>query len=152
MKKISILTLSALSLGLAGCGGDDGATNQPGALSLSGTAKEGETLTASVSDPDGIDQNTVVFTWFADGTPIADATDASYTLTVSEAGTRIRVAVTYVDLGNTREGFTTKETEVVEALPVNFEGVITVSGSTTVGQTLTADITDDNGLSGTVTY
>ena len=28
MKKISILTLSALSLGLAGCGGDDGATNQ----------------------------------------------------------------------------------------------------------------------------
>ena len=152
MKKISILTLSALSLGLAGCGGDDGATNQPGALSLSGTAKEGETLTASVSDPDGIDQNTVVFTWFADGTPIADATDASYTLTVNEAGTRIRVAVTYVDLGNTREGFTTEETEVVEALPVNFEGVITVSGSTTVGQTLTADITDDNGLSGTVTY
>ena len=108
MKKISILTLSALSLGLAGCGGDDGATNQPGALSLSGTAKEGETLTASVSDPDGIDQNTVVFTWFADGTPIADATDASYTLTVNEAGTRIRVAVTYVDLGNTREGFTTE--------------------------------------------
>lgn len=152
MKRASIVALSALSLGLVGCGSDGGDVNQPGSLSLSGTAKEGETLTASVNDPDGIDESTLVFTWFADGSVIAGATGATYTLTVNEAGARIRVAVTYVDMGNTREGFTTQETDVVEALPVNFEGVITILGSATVGQTLSAEITDDNGLSGEVAF
>ena len=152
MKRASIVALSALSLGLMGCGSDGGDVNQPGSLSLSGTAKEGETLTASVNDPDGIDESTLVFTWFADGSVIAGASGATYTLTVNEAGARIRVAVTYVDMGNTREGFTTQETDVVEALPVNFEGVITILGSATVGQTLSAEITDDNGLSGEVAY
>jgi poly(beta-D-mannuronate) lyase len=152
MKRASIVALSALSLGLMGCGSDGGDVNQPGSLSLSGTAKEGETLTASVNDPDGIDESTLVFTWFADGSVIAGATGATYTLTVNEAGARIRVAVTYVDMGNTREGFTTQETDVVEALPVNFEGVITILGSATVGQTLSAEITDDNGLSGEVAF
>lgn len=152
MKKTSLFALSAISLALAGCGSDGDDPNQPGSLTLSGTAKEGEILTASVNDPDGIDEGSLIFTWFADGNVIADASAATYLLTVNEAGTNVNVSVTYVDNGNTREGFASNETATVEALPINFDGVVTVSGSATVEQTLTVEVTDDNGITGDIAY
>ncbi len=150
--KLGICAIGVIGLGLTGCNGSDTIANQPGSLSLSGTAKEGETLTASVTDPDGINASTLSFTWFADGNVIEGAAGATHLLTVNEAGTQVRVSVTYVDNNNTREGFISPETNVVEALPVNFTGVISISGSATVEQTLTASVTDDNGVSGDISY
>lgn len=152
MKKTSLFALSAISLALVGCGGSSGKINEPGSLSLSGTAKEGETLTASVTDPDGVDTSSVTYTWFANGTVIAGATDSTLTLSVDQAGLTVSVAVTYVDNRNTREGFRSAETAEIEALPINFPGEITLSGSATVEQTLTATVTDANGIMGNISY
>lgn len=152
LKIHNIFALSAISLVLAGCGSDDAQVNQTGSLSLAGTAKEGEVLTATVSDPDGIEASQIIYTWFANDNVITGATSSTYTLTVNEAGSQVSVSVTYVDNANTREGFASNTTAVVEALPVNFPGVITLSGSATVEQTLTATVADDNGLTGNIAY
>jgi Ca2+-binding RTX toxin-like protein len=76
--------------------------NTPGTVFVTGIAAEGKTLTATVSDPDGLG-GTVAYQWqsSADGglswTPIAGATSASYTVTASDAGHQIRASASFVD-------------------------------------------------------
>lgn len=149
MKIKSVFTLSMLSLTLYGCGGSDAPGNQPGSVTLSGNAIAGETLSASVEDADGFDESAVSYQWLANGIPLSDQTSSSFTLTSAQRGATIRVSVTYVDNGGTREGATSNETSEVLA---NEAGAITVSGATTVGSVLTAEVTDGNGLPETVTY
>ena len=45
------------------------APNQPGSISITGEAKVGSTLTATVKDADNFDASAVKYQWFADGNP-----------------------------------------------------------------------------------
>jgi poly(beta-D-mannuronate) lyase len=143
--KSKIFALSAISLALAGCGSDI-LTNQVGSLTLAGEAREGQTLTATAADPDGINQSTLTFTWFAGGNIIEGETTGSLTLTVDEANLPVFAAATYTDNQGFTETHTTDPTAPVIPLPVNIEGVLTIGGSATVEQTLTAVIDEGNGL------
>ncbi|MCP6768922.1 immunoglobulin domain-containing protein, partial [Klebsiella pneumoniae] len=70
--------------------------NHEGKISISGEAKVGQTLTAAVSDDDGVPAN-VQYQWLRDGQPIANQTGNTYTLTRDDAGHKITVRATYKD-------------------------------------------------------
>ena len=104
-----------------------GAANVPatGKPTVTGTARVGETLTASASgitDADGLTNATYAWQWIAnDGTSDADiagATGAEYTLTSAEEGKTIKVRVTFTDDGGTEETLVSEATAAVTvALP-----------------------------------
>ncbi|MBO1256568.1 VCBS domain-containing protein [Alteromonas sp. 5E99-2] len=158
MKKTSFFALSAISLALAGCGGSDDAQNQEGSLTLSGVAALGQVLTATPADPDGIDESTLVFTWFANGNVIDGETGPTYTIPASggadgdliQNDTQISAAVVYTD----NAGFTEGHNSGLSAeIGVEIEGEIAVTGIAQSGEILTAVLTDANGISdGNVAY
>ena len=149
MRMRKLFTLGALGLALVGCGSSDGPDNSPGSVALSGSPIAGELLTAIVSDADGFDASGVSYQWLANDIPLPDQTNSTFLLSVNQRGAVIRVSVTYVDNNGTREGATSNQTEPVLA---NEIGVITVSGPTTVGSTLIAEVTDGNGLPDSIEY
>lgn len=151
MTKVNVYALSMISLALAGCGSDE-SVNQPGTVSVSGLAKEGEVLTATATDPDGIDQSSLTYRWLVDGVQIPGATSSSFTLTAEQAGEQVYASVIYTDNRGLREAHTSAPTAEVEALPVNFAGSLSISGSPTVGQTLEAIVSDENGVAGEILY
>ncbi|MBF0341261.1 MAG: hypothetical protein HQL95_09925, partial [Magnetococcales bacterium] len=80
-----------------------------------GTVKVGQTLTAStqtLSDADGI--GALHYQWFANGSAIANATSDSWTVTQTETGKQLSVAVTYVDNAGKTESVTTVIAQPVE--------------------------------------
>ena len=97
--------------------------NRPatGAPSIQGILQVGETLTADlagISDPNGLDSATYAYQWISvlgmTGTPIAGATNSTYTLTSAEAGAKIKLQVTVTDDGGTTEApLTSAETDAV---------------------------------------
>ena len=98
--------------------------NRPatGAPPISGTARVGETLTASTSgiaDEDGLSDPTYSYKWIRnDGTTdsvIRDATSSTYTLTDDDAGKTIKVRVSFTDDGDNEEMVTSDPTAVVAA-------------------------------------
>ncbi|WP_048713404.1 hypothetical protein, partial [Cardiobacterium hominis] len=48
--------------------------NHEGSVTITGEAKVGETLSATVKDDDGFDSANVKYQWLRDGTPINHAT------------------------------------------------------------------------------
>ena len=75
-----------------------------GTVTITGTGRQGETVTANVSalaDADGL--GTLSYQWKADGTDISGATSSTYTLTQAEVGKAITVAVSYTDGGGLRK-------------------------------------------------
>jgi Ca2+-binding RTX toxin-like protein len=93
-----------------------------GAVSITGTATQGQTLTASsgVADVDGIPTSgsgAIRYQWLAGGTAISGATSSSYLLTAAEVGKTITVSVSYTDNGGTAESMSSSATAVVAALP-----------------------------------
>ncbi|MEN8815172.1 MAG: VCBS domain-containing protein, partial [Glaciecola sp.] len=144
-----IFALSAISLALTGCGTDPTSVdNAPGTITLSGNAIAGETLTATVSDPDGV-SGSISYQWLVNNTPLTSATASTFTLTADQRGAVMRVSATYIDDNGTRESMTSNQTGAVLA---NVAGVVTISGSEIVGETLTAGLADDNGVSSAVVY
>ena len=126
------------------------ATGNP---AISGTAQVGETLTADtsgISDENGLANAVFSYQWIAGSTDIANATDASHTLTTSEEGLRIRVRVSFTDDGGNAEAMTSAATGAVAPRPNSpATGAPAISGTTQVGETLTADtsgIADEDGL------
>ena len=124
---------------------------------ISGTAQVGETLTAdtsSIADEDGLDDATFSYQWIAnDGTSDADisgATGATYALTDAEEGSAIKVNVSFTDDAGNEESLTSATTAaVVAATNTAATGAPTISGTTQVGETLTAEtsgIADADGL------
>ena len=126
-----------------------------GAPTISGAAQVGETLTAetsSIADADGLDNATFTHQWLADDVDISGATGASYTVTDSEEGKAVKVAVSFTDDAGNAETLTSDATAVVAAAtrPNNpATGAPTISGAAQVGETLTAETSgiDDDGLS-----
>ena len=109
-----------------------------GAPTSNGTAQVGKTLTASTSgiaDTDGLTSVTYSYQWIRnDGTTdtdIQDATGASYTLVDTDAGTTIKVKVSFTDDAGNEEALTSAPTAtVVEA--VIWESELTVGRDTDI--------------------
>ncbi len=125
-----------------------------GAVTISssglGPATEDETLTAdtsAIADVDGL--GTFSYQWLRNGTDIGGATSITYTLGDADVGTVIRVRVSYTDGKDTRETLTSAATANVGNVNDAPDGAVTISGTATEDETLTADInaiTDADGL------
>ena len=94
--------------------------NRPatGALTITGTARVGELLTADVSnimDDDGLDRAAFAYQWQADSTDLSGATGSSYTLAASDEGKAISVTVSFTDYAGHEESFTSTATAAVVA-------------------------------------
>jgi len=115
---------------------------------ISGTPTIGQTLAATVgtTDPAGA---SLGYQWLRGGVPIAGATSATYTLTASDGGAEVSVQVTGSAIGRT----STSVVSAVVSVPVQPSvtiGFVSVAGTPTVGQTLTASATASAGA--TVSY
>ena len=84
------------------------AANKPGSIVISGEGQSGATLTASISDDDGV-LSTVAYQWKRDGQNIANATANTYTLTDDDKGKKITVSATYKDNKGNQESLTSEE-------------------------------------------
>jgi hypothetical protein len=85
-----------------------------GSVTISGTATQGEVLTAittSLADADGL--GTFSYQWKRDGTAISDATSSTYTLTQDDVGKTITVTVSYTDQRGFAESVTSAATSAV---------------------------------------
>ena len=124
--------------------------NDEGTVTISGTASEGEVLTATVTDADGLDGVSITYQWRASTDVIADATSHTYTLTQSEVGKTMTVTARYTDQQGTTETLTATTGTVTN---VNDEGTLTINGTASEGEVLTATVTDADGLDGvSITY
>ncbi|MFC2503957.1 MAG: immunoglobulin-like domain-containing protein, partial [Cardiobacterium sp.] len=90
------------------------AENHEGTVSISGEAKVGQTLTAEVSDDDGVDSSQVKYQWQRDGQPIDGATAKTYQLTAADLGKEIRVQAQYDDQKHHHETPTSAATASVQ--------------------------------------
>ena len=131
---------------------DRPATGQP---TISGTAQVGEMLTAETSDiadDDGLDSAVFAYQWLSDDAEIGGATGSTYTLLAGDEGRTIKVRVTIIDDAENETTLTSAATNAVAAAPQpnsSATGLPTISGTTQVGETLTANtsgIADDDGL------
>jgi Ca2+-binding RTX toxin-like protein len=129
-----------------------------GGITITGTAAEGQTLTAAstVADPDGLGAFT--YAWQrSDGnggwTTINGATNSTYQLTATDIGHTVRAVVSYTDNGGTAETITASATATVVNTNDAPTGTVSVNGTATQGQVLTASntVADGDGL-GTITY
>ncbi|WP_252949809.1 Ig-like domain-containing protein [Pseudoalteromonas shioyasakiensis] len=84
-----------------------------GGISISGEAKQGETLRveSTIDDPDGLGEFT--YQWMRNGVLITGATLSEYMLTDADIGATITVVVTYVDGNGNTETFTSGATSPV---------------------------------------
>ena len=85
-----------------------------GSVTITGTATQGEELTAdtsAITDDDGV--GTFSYQWKRDGTAISDATTSTYTLVQADVGAQITVTVSWTDLGGTAESLTSDATAAV---------------------------------------
>ena len=138
--------------------GEGNQNNAPmGLPTISGTARVGETLTASTSgitDSDGLTNVSYSYQWIRnDGgadSDIAGATNSTYELADADQGKGIKVRVSFTDNRNNQESLTSAATGTVAPRPNRpATGAPTISGTATVGQTLTAStsgIMDADGL------
>lgn len=121
-----------------------------GSLKITGTAAQGETLTAdasSITDADGL--GALSYQWFRDGTKISGETNSTYTTVNADVGTKLAAAVTYIDLQGTSETLTSASTTAVANKNDAPTGSLVLSGSNTESTTLHADasgIADADGL------
>ncbi|MFK8016995.1 MAG: hypothetical protein AB8G17_16330, partial [Gammaproteobacteria bacterium] len=122
--KFKVFLFAALTTALVACSSDREGTplveSSNGVASLSGEAVVGQTLTASVTDPDGGQAGSESYQWLSDGDPVAGATGASYTLSADEGGESVTVIVRYTDASGLRE--------TVESAAVAIQSAFTVSG------------------------
>ena len=89
-----------------------------GAPTIDGTAQVGEMLTANTSDiadEDGLASASYSYQWMADATDIEDATDSTYTPSVTDVGKAIKVRVSFTDDRNNAETRTSVATATVLA-------------------------------------
>ena len=118
-------------------------------VSISGSAIEGQPLTASVgSDPDG-GNGPLSYQWFRGATAITGATSATYTTVNADAGANISVRVNYRDGQGFVESVTSAATGPVAAVNSG-QAPVTITGAARVGQVLTRAIGADPDGTGSV--
>ena len=124
-----------------------------GRPAIAGTVQVGETLTADtggITDADGLDNATFAYQWAANGLGIQGADGSTYTLTEDQEGDRVQVLVSFTDDEGNEESLISAATEPAEPRANRpATGAPTISGTSQVGETLTADtsgIADADGL------
>ncbi|MDN3919960.1 beta strand repeat-containing protein [Roseateles violae] len=122
-----------------------------GGVTISGTAAEDQTLTASntLADEDGL--GPISYSWFADGNQVG--TGESYTLGQADVGKTFTVQASYTDAFGAHESVSSAATAAVANVNDAPTGGVTISGIAAEDQTLTASNTlaDEDGL-GAITY
>ena len=124
-----------------------------GSVTISGTATEDQVLTASntLADVDGL--GTIGYQWTRDGVNISSATNTTYTLVQVDVGAVIRVVASYTDGEGTAETSTSAATTAVANVNDAPTGSVTISGTATEDQVLTAANTlADEDVIGTIGY
>ncbi len=150
-----------LSAGVATIVAGPSPANAPaeGAPTIEGTARVGETLTAStagVSDADGLENAVFRYQWIRGGADISGATGSSYTAADADEGEWLKVRVEFADDAGNAERLTSAATDAVEAAPranTPAEGRPAISGKARVGEALTAStsgVSDADGLANAV--
>ena len=113
------LMFAVLATALVGCSSDRDSIpvvqGSNGAASISGDAVVGGTLSASVTDPDGVQSGSESYQWYSNGELIAGATAASYTLTSDEGAESVTVVVRYTDAAGLRETVQSAGTDIQAA-------------------------------------
>ena len=92
-----------------------------GAPTIGGTARVGESLTASTSDiadADGLANASFTYQWLADDVDISGATGSSYTVVTADAGKVIKVTVSFTDDAGNAESVTSAATAAVTQPPL----------------------------------
>ena len=124
-----------------------------GSVTITGTAREDEVLTASntLADADGL--GTISYQWKRDAVAISGATNSAYTLVQADVGAAITVTASYTDQGGTNESVTSAATTVVVNVNDLPTGSVTITGTAREDEVLTASNTlaDADGL-GTISY
>ncbi|NVK32693.1 MAG: putative Ig domain-containing protein, partial [Gammaproteobacteria bacterium] len=124
-------------------------TNDFPVLSLIGDATQGEDLTVSLSDGDGI-SGTISYEWTRGNSVIAGQSGDSYTLTQADVGAIIKVSVSYTDDQGTAES--ANATTASTVANVNDAATLSIAGTAEEDQTLSANLSDLDGVSGSVSY
>ena len=116
-----------------------------GAVTISGTAREDEVLTASHTLSDGDGLGVMGWQWSRDGGAIDGANGSTYTLVQADVGTAITVTASYTDGEGTPESVTSSATALV--LNQNDAPVGEVLVSRFVkGLVASSTLTDEDGL------
>ena len=92
-----------------------------GAPTINGTARVGESLTASTSDiadADGLANASFTYQWLAADVDISGATGSSYTVVTADAGKVIKVTVSFTDDAGNEESVTSAATAAVTQPPL----------------------------------
>ncbi|QKS25843.1 DUF4347 domain-containing protein [Vreelandella titanicae] len=124
-----------------------------GSVTISGSAEEGQTLTASntLADQDGL--GIISYQWRRDDKAIDGVTGETYTLSQVDVGTKVSVQASYTDQRGKEESVTSSVTNVVTNVNDAPTGSVMIAGTVEENQTLTASSTlaDEDGLS-TISY
>ena len=110
-------------------------TPATGLPTISGTPLVGQTLAAGVTDivdADGLDNAAYAYRWLADNAAITGATAATYTLTSSEQGKTVNVAVTFTDDAGNAESLTSAATATIAPLPLSGLSLVDTSDQSLV--------------------
>ncbi len=113
-----------------------------GAVTIAGTATEGETLTASntLADEDGLGE--ISYQWLRDGVAIDGAVGTEYVLTQADVGAAISVSASYTDSLGAAESVSSDATAAVANVDDEATGTLSVTGTAEQGSTLTAALAD----------
>lgn len=96
----------------------------------------------TITDADGL--GTLTYQWKADGQVISGATGADLTLTQAEAGKTITVVARYVD-GHGHAEFVASDAAEPPSPRLNHPGSATIAGTVAAGQTVRAEVQDEDG-------
>lgn len=146
-----VVTLSdGSTMTMSGVSRNESPTGTP---TITGTVRQGETLTAdtsAIADLNGL--GTFSFQWQRDGVNIDGATSETLGLSQGDAGTVITVQVSYTDGFGTEESVASTATSAVENVNDAPVGEVTITGTLRPGETLTANtdgVSDADGINQT---
>ncbi|PJJ65651.1 hypothetical protein [Compostimonas suwonensis] len=113
------------------------------AVSITGGAAVGETLTVVVDGGSSPAAQSYDYRWFADGEPIEGARGGSFTLTAAQLGAIVTVTVIPLVDGYTSDGVASAGTEPIEVGAFTGALTVTVEGRAQLGGTLTAVVSGE---------
>ena len=119
-----------------------------GNVLITGTATQGQTLTASntIGDIDGL--GAISYQWLSDGTLISGVTGPNYTLGQTDVGKAISVNASYIDGFNTTENVTSSATSLVIHQNNAPNGGVSITGIATQNAVLFANVSTLTDLDG----
>jgi surface protein len=119
-----------------------------GSVTIAGTATQGQLLTASNTFTDADGMGTVSYQWKRAGAAISGATSSTYTLVQADVGLAITVTASYTDGRGTAESATSAATASVSNVNDSPTGSVTITGTPTQNQVLTANTSGLSDLDG----